>query len=310
MPSRVSAARAKAGNLSCLSRARPSSARERIAELAVDPVSAVSTECSVRNSAAATSRLRRPSATSRAIRRSASVSSPREGARPPMRASSARVCSAQSGAPSVSKRASASSSVARAAPRCLARRCVRPSASSVRACWNGSVTAGVLGERPLECGERAVEVASGREQQPATAGEDRERPGPIERAGARLLARQDSLRLVELVRPRRAPRAGRRARAAFPARARSRVAQLRTRVAGVASAAAGSPSESSTNPSTQLNPASPMLMPFGLAWSIAACALARASSIAPRCASMIATGTRRWAHRGRAASSARATSVA
>ena len=56
-----------------------------------------------------------------------------------MRASSARVCSAQSGAPSRSKRASASSSVVRAAPRCFARRCVLPRASSVRACWNGSV---------------------------------------------------------------------------------------------------------------------------------------------------------------------------
>ena len=59
----------------------------------------------MRKRVAATSRFVRPSATSRAILDSASVSSSPAGVRPPMRASSARACSAQSGAPSRSKRA-------------------------------------------------------------------------------------------------------------------------------------------------------------------------------------------------------------
>ena len=61
-----------------------------------------------------------------------------DGVRPPIRPSSARALSAQSGAPSASKPASAASIVSRASARCLARRSVAPSASSVRARPKGS----------------------------------------------------------------------------------------------------------------------------------------------------------------------------
>ena len=132
------------------------------------------------------------------MRRSASVSSPRDGARPPMRASSPRVCAAQSGAPSG-----------------LEARQVRPRASRGRGPLLGSALGPaegeqrarvveridapcVLGERPIEGDERTVEVSAGREQQPATAGEDRERPGPVESVGALLSDREDLFGLFEL----------------------------------------------------------------------------------------------------------------
>ena len=58
----------------------------------------------------------------------------------------------------------------------------------------------VLGESTLEAREGAVQVSACRQQQPAAAGEDRERPGPVERGRAWLPLREDSLRLVEPVR--------------------------------------------------------------------------------------------------------------
>ena len=152
----------------------------------------------MRKRAAATSRFVLPSATRRAIRRSASVSSPREGARPPMRASSARVCSAQSGAPRRSKRARASSRVVRASPRCLARRCVLPNASNVRAWWNGSVP-----QRACSASARSkffdapcIVSARGEQQRPA-AGQNRQRPGPVEGSRAWLPGGEDLVRFVE-----------------------------------------------------------------------------------------------------------------
>ena len=252
-------------------------------------VSAVSTECSVRKRAAATSRLVRPSATSAAIRRSASVSSPREGARPPMRASSARVCSAQSGAPSRSKRASASSSVARAAPRFFARRCVRPSASSVRAWWNGSVLRACSASARSKLAKAPVEIAPRGEQQPAAAGEDRERPGPVERVGALLPGCEDLVGLVEL---------------ADGDQRLEQVAELqalcRLEHEGVAklvraSAGAGAPlrrlrARARRSRAPSRGPTARCRCPRLRRGRLRACDLARASSIRPRCAAMMAAG--------------------
>jgi hypothetical protein len=95
-------------------------------------VSAVATVCSVLKSAAATPRFVRPAATSGAMWRS--VSAPRAGARLPIRVNSARAFSAQSGAPSRSKAASAWPSLRagkRGGPLC-ARRALRPRHGLVR----------------------------------------------------------------------------------------------------------------------------------------------------------------------------------
>ena len=99
-----------------------------------------STVRSDRKSAVATSLFVLPRATSAATRSSAGVRAPGAAARPLMRFSSARARSAQSAAPIPSKTASACSSVARASRRRFSRRCVAPSASSVRPRSSGSST--------------------------------------------------------------------------------------------------------------------------------------------------------------------------
>ena len=152
----------------------------------------------MRKRAAATSRFVRPSATSVAIRRSASVSSSPDGVRPPIRASSARACSAQSGAPSRSKRVERVLE-RRAGGAALLRAPLRSSEREQRARVVERVgAAGVFGERALEARERAVEIATRRQQEPAAAREDRQRPGPVERVGALLPRLENLVGLVEL----------------------------------------------------------------------------------------------------------------
>ena len=58
----------------------------------------------------------------------------------------------------------------------------------------------VLAERPLEGGERTVEVASGREDEAAAALDHRERPRAVEGAGPRLHGGEHLLGLLELLR--------------------------------------------------------------------------------------------------------------
>ena len=55
----------------------------------------------------------------------------------------------------------------------------------------------VLAERALEAGEGALEIAPCGEQQRTAAGEDGERPGPVERARAWLPGSEDVVGLVE-----------------------------------------------------------------------------------------------------------------
>src|SRR6266542_3384860 len=129
-----------------------------------------STVFTVTTSSAATSLFERPSATSAATRCSVGVSCPDAGARPPMRASSARAFSAQRAAPSSSKSASAASSESRAACFCRPRRRTVPLASKVRPRSNGRHPL-VLLERVLERRKRGVVIAcGGREQTSAPTG--------------------------------------------------------------------------------------------------------------------------------------------
>ena len=115
-----------------------------------------------------------------------------------MRASSARVCSAQSGAPSASKRASASSK-RRSGGAALLRPPLRPAEGEQRPRVVKRIrAASVLGERALEARERALEIAARREQEPAAPREDRKRPGAVERVGALLPRRENRVGLVEL----------------------------------------------------------------------------------------------------------------
>ena len=57
---------------------------------------------------------------------------------------------------------------------------------------------GMLGDGALEAREGGVDVAARRDEQRATAGEDGERPGAVERSRAGLPGREDGVRLVEL----------------------------------------------------------------------------------------------------------------
>ena len=132
--------------------------------------------------------------------------------------------------------------------------------------------AGMLGERALEAREGAVEIAARREQQPATAGEDRQRPGPVERVARAPATSRGSRRPRRARRPRSAPRAGRPARGAC---AGSSMKALRSSYERrrYASAAAASPSESSTKPSTQPWPDCAIRIPSASARATAPCAL-------------------------------------
>ena len=241
---------AKAGNLSCLTRAVRELGAGADAELAVDAGERGLDGVLGEEEGGRDLRFVCPSATSSAMRRSASVSSSRDGARPPMRASSARVCSAQSG------RAEGLEARERvleggAGGGALLRASLRPAEREQRA---GAVervdVAVVLGERALEAREGAVEVAARGEQQAAATGEDRERPGPVERGRTRLPLGEDRRPPRRARRSRSAPRAGRPARRACPGSSMNvlRSSYDRRRCS---SAAAGSPSESSTKPSTQ-----------------------------------------------------------
>ena len=131
------------------------------------------------------------------MRRSVSVSSPLAGARPPMRASSARVRSAQRRAPSCSKPPSARSSVSRAGRFILARLRVTPSASSVRASSNGIDTRSCSASAPSQRRERGVGVpASGLEEAP-TAGRGRDSRRPLKLSRTALDQVEERLRFVE-----------------------------------------------------------------------------------------------------------------
>ena len=225
----------------------------------------------------------------------------RARARPPMRASSARVCSAHSGAPSRSKRAERvlegrpggaallrpplRSPEREQRPRVVER--IRAAARARRARARSSRT-----RRRDHPARRAAARGSG-------PGSPAPRPG---RARRRVAPRWRGPRPPRRARRRRsAPRAGRPARGAAPG---SSMKSLRSSYERrrYSSAAAASPSESSTKPSTQPWPDCAMRIPSASARAIARCALARASSIRPRCAAMIAAGNSSGGRRrGRAA---------
>ncbi len=81
----------------------------------------------------------------------------------------------------------------------LLRAALRPSEREQRARVVKRIgAAGVLGERALEAGEGALEIAPRCEQQPAAAGKDRQRPGPVELDGLLLPRCEDIVGLVEL----------------------------------------------------------------------------------------------------------------
>ena len=154
----------------------------------------------MRNRAAATSRFDLPSATSSAIRRLG------------LRQLAARRCAAadprELGASLLgperrterSKRASASSSVARAAPRCFARRCVRPRASSVRARENGSTSRACSASARSKLAKAPSRSPRAASSERAAAREDRERPRAVDGDGPRLPLLEDACSLVELSR--------------------------------------------------------------------------------------------------------------
>ena len=169
-----------------------------------------STVRSERKSAAATSLFVLPSATSAATRSSAGVSAPGAAARPLMRFSSARARSAQSAAPIPSKTASASSSVARASRRRFSRRCVAPSASSVRPRSSGSSTSAcrssaVANAASAASSSPACAARSPRQRAQLASAETRSEP-----AGVPFVPVQELASHRGDVRARRVPRRGRR----------------------------------------------------------------------------------------------------
>ena len=156
-----------------------------------------STVRSERKSAAATSLFVLPSATSAATRSSAGVSAPGDAARPLMRFSSARARSAQSAAPIPSKTASASSSVTRASRRRFSRRCVAPSASSVRPRSSGSSTCACRSSAVCERGQRGIELARLRGEESPAARAVGERRDALEPAGVPFVPVQELARFEE-----------------------------------------------------------------------------------------------------------------
>ena len=218
----------------------------------------------MRKRAAATSRFVRPSATNRAIRRSASVSSPFDGARPPMRVSSTRVCSAQSGAPRRSKRASALSSVVRAgAP-------LGPPLGPSERKERPRMVKRIGASRML--GKRALEAPEGTSTSPRAARtsprhrENRKCPCSVERGGPAIPCSEDLVGFVEL------PDCD---------QGLEQVAELQAlrglEHEGVAQLVCASevrkrpaaPVESSRKPRTQLWPDVPMPIPLASAWATA-----------------------------------------
>ena len=205
-----------------------------------------------------------------------------------MRASSARVCSTHSSAPSRSNCASASSSVARAAPRRFARRWVRPSASSVRACWNGS------GLR--RCSDRASSnVAKAPSRSPPAARSSARQRARTASAHARSSASARSCQSASTSPASPSSPTAISASSRSPSSSRcagSSMRALRVSYARLScgSAAFGSPHERSRKPSTQLWPDSSIGIPSASPRAIASFAQARASSIRPRCAAMTVAG--------------------
>ena len=121
-----------------------------------------------------------------------------DGARPPIRASSARRLLGPERRAEPLEAASASSRVVRAAPRRFARRCVRPSASSVRAWWNGSVLRACCGERVARSSRRRPRDRRARRGAARGTARGSRAPRPVERARALLPRREHLVGLVEL----------------------------------------------------------------------------------------------------------------
>ncbi len=156
-----------------------------------------STVRSDRKSAVATSLFVLPRATSAATRSSAGVSAPGAAARPLMRFSSARARSAQSAAPIPSKTASASSSVARASRRRFSRRCVAPSASSVRPRSSGSSTCACRSSAVANAASAASSSPACAARSPAAARAVGERGDALQPAGVPFVPVQELGRIAE-----------------------------------------------------------------------------------------------------------------
>ena len=222
------------------------------------------------------------------IRRSASVSSPRDGARPPMRASSARVCSAHRGAPSASKRASASSRVSAGGGALLRAALGAAEREQGPGVLEGVDGAGMLGERLLEARERSLGVASRREHERTAARENGERRRPIEhdaRGSSReRTASASSSSPAATSASSRSPRSILMAGSSTKSPKRS-FARLRC---GRADAA--SPRESSMKPRIHWQNDTTTVIPSDSARAATSSARARASSVRPRYAVMTTAG--------------------